>query len=127
MFYKCSSLQSIDLTGIDTSKATNMAYMFCYCSSIKTLDVHPLDTASVENMYCMMAYMRSLEEIDLSSFKTESVGWVYGNTYGMAGLLYCNSSLLSADLSGLNDRTRARLLGECADRMYEIGTTCSGK
>ena len=110
MFYKCSSLQSIDLTGIDTSKATNMAYMFCYCSSIKTLDVHPLDTASVENMYCMMAYMRSLEEIDLSSFKTESVGWVYGNTYGMAGLLYCNSSLLSADLSGLNDRTRARLL-----------------
>ena len=110
MFYNCSSLQSIDLTGIDTSNAENMAYMFCSCSSIKALDVHPLDTAKVTNMYCMMADMRSLEEIDLSSFNTKSIKSGGSFINGMAGLLYCNSSLRSADLSGIDDRGYHRVL-----------------
>ena len=110
MFYKCSSLQSIDLTGIDTSNAENMQAMFYECRSIKSLDVHPLDTSNVTNMYMMMAYMRSLEEIDLSSFKTTKIGSGGQYVNGMAGLLFGNSSMRSADLSGIDDRGYHRVL-----------------
>ena len=110
MFYKCSSLQSIDLTGIDTSNAQNMQAMFYECRSIKSLDVHPLDTSNVTNMYMMMAYMRSLEEIDLSSFKTTKIGSGGQYVNGMAGLLFGNSSMRSADLSGIDDRGYHRVL-----------------
>ena len=110
MFYNCSSLQSIDLTGIDTSNAKNMRAMFYGCSSIKNLDVHPLDTSNVTNMYMMMAYMRSLEEIDLSSFETGKISWGGSYVNGMAGLLFGNSSMRSADLSGIDDRGYHRVL-----------------
>ena len=107
MFFNCSTLQSVDLTGIDSSNVTNMHGMFYGCSSIKALDVHPLNTANVTNMYMMMAYMRSLEEIDLSSFNTSSISWGVTSeesyTNGMAGLLCGDSSLRSADLSGIYD------------------------
>ena len=110
MFYGCRALQSIDLSGMDTSNAVNMRAMFYECSSLKSLDVRPLNTANVTNMYMMMAYMRSLEEIDLSSFETGSVSWGGSYINGMAGLLFGNSSLRSADLSGIDDRGYHRVL-----------------
>ena len=35
MFQNCSSLQSLDLTGLNTEKVTNMNYMFQNCSMTK--------------------------------------------------------------------------------------------
>ena len=37
MFYKCSSLQSLDLSGFDTSQVTDMAYMFSGCPKLTAL------------------------------------------------------------------------------------------
>lgn len=37
MFYYCSALTSLDLSGWDTSKVINMGGMFKYCSALKTI------------------------------------------------------------------------------------------
>ena len=37
MFYNCSALTSLDLSGWDTSKVINMGGMFKYCSALKTI------------------------------------------------------------------------------------------
>ena len=35
MFYKCSSLKSIDLSSFNTSNVNDMSFMFSFCSSLK--------------------------------------------------------------------------------------------
>ena len=37
MFYRCSALTSLDLTGFNTALVTNMSQMFTYCSSLTTI------------------------------------------------------------------------------------------
>ena len=37
MFYRCSALTSLDLTGFNTAQVTNMSQMFTYCSSLTTI------------------------------------------------------------------------------------------
>ena len=41
MFYSCSGLTSLDLTGFDTSAVTNMASMFSSCSGLTSLILGP--------------------------------------------------------------------------------------
>jgi len=68
-----SSLETINMSGWDTSKVTNMDRMFNAASSIKTLDLSGFNTSNVTNMYSMFNYMISLETLDLSSFNTANV------------------------------------------------------
>ena len=98
MFLDCRSLESLDLSGLDTSSATNMSSMFWGCSSLKSLDLSGLDTSSVEGMCSMFLGCFSLESLDLSGLDTSSVE-------GMTGMFEGCSSLKSLDLSGL-DTTR---------------------
>lgn len=44
LFRGCNKLESIDLTNLDTSSATDMFFMFSGCSSLESLDLSPLDT-----------------------------------------------------------------------------------
>ena len=39
MFCGCSSLSSLDLSGLDTSKVTDMGFMFSDCSALTSLTV----------------------------------------------------------------------------------------
>ena len=39
MFYRCSSLASLDLSNFDTSKVSDMSYMFANCNNLKFLDI----------------------------------------------------------------------------------------
>ena len=41
MFYSCSGLTSLDLSGFDTSAVTSMDYMFAYCSNLTSLILGP--------------------------------------------------------------------------------------
>ena len=70
MFYGCSSLASVDLSGFDTSQVTNMRSMFNGCSSLTTLDLSGFDTSQVTNMSNMFSGCSSLTTLDLSSFDT---------------------------------------------------------
>ena len=47
MFQSCASLRSLDLSGLDTSRVTDMEDMFSICLSLSSLDLSPLDTSQV--------------------------------------------------------------------------------
>jgi len=73
MFKNLSSLEELELSGIDTSKVTNMASMFEGCESLEELDLSRFDTSKVESMEKMFYNCKSLKNLDLSNFNTENV------------------------------------------------------
>ena len=73
MFYKCSSLTSLDVSGFSTENVTDMAYMFYYCSVLTSLDVNSFDTSNVTDMSQMFYGCDALLEIDFSGFDTSNV------------------------------------------------------
>ena len=67
MFYKCSSLTSLDVTHFNTANVTNMSTMFYNCSKLTSLDVTHFNTAKVTNMYSMFRNCLALTTIYASS------------------------------------------------------------
>lgn len=77
MFEDCSNIESMDLSGLDTSNVKSMICMFCGCSSLKLLDLSSLDTSNVSDMQAMFYECSSLEVLNLSSFDTSAVEKAY--------------------------------------------------
>ena len=73
LFFKCSNINSLNLSNINTSNVTNMSYMFYYCRSLASLDLNGLDTSNVTDMKKMFYCCSALESLDLSDFKTSNV------------------------------------------------------
>jgi len=73
MFYNCSSLTSLDVSGFNTSSVTGMSHMFYNCSSLTSLDVSGFNTPAATNMNGMFRSCSSLTSLDVSSFNTSSV------------------------------------------------------
>ena len=65
MFYDCSSLSSLDLSGLDTSNVTDMSGMFSCCSSLSSLDLSGLGTSNVTDMSHMFSGCSSLRTVEL--------------------------------------------------------------
>ena len=63
MFYECSSLTGLDLSGFDTSKVTNMRSMFSSCSSLSKLDLSGFDSSNVRDMKNMFYGCDSLKSL----------------------------------------------------------------
>ena len=87
--------QSMSLTKItfgenfNTSKVTNMAYMFSYCSNLIELDLNSFDTSNVEGMMAMFIECSSLKKINLRNFDTSSVedmGQMFQNCSSLTNL-----------------------------------------
>lgn len=95
MFYDCSSLISLDLSGFDTSNITSMYSMFNGCSSLSSLDLSGFDTSKVTDMSYMFDSCRSLTSLDLSMFDTS-------NVTNMEDMFFNCSALTSLDLSGFD-------------------------
>lgn len=70
--------QSIDLSGLDTSKVTDMSNMFSQNYRLKKLDVSKLDTSNVRSMERMFYDCRNLQQIDVSNFDTSNVTNMHG-------------------------------------------------
>lgn len=49
-FLFSNNLAGIDIENFNTSRVTDMSYMFAYCSSLKSLDVSKWNTSNVTNM-----------------------------------------------------------------------------
>lgn len=73
MFYGCTSLEELDLSGFDTSLVLRMGGMFGQCRSLAKLDISSFDTRQVTDMKFMFGNCRSLEELDVSGFDTAQV------------------------------------------------------
>ena len=95
MFYKCSSLKSIDLSSFNTTNVKDMSFMFCDCLSLKSIDLFSFNTTNVINMMWMFYRCYSLKSIDLSLFNTINVN-------DMSAMFSNCFSLKSIDLSSFN-------------------------
>lgn len=76
LFYGCTSLTSLDLSGFDTSNVATMGNMFKWCVSLKELDVSSFDMAKItepERMVYMFKGCTSLERVVLGE-KTNPFG-----------------------------------------------------
>lgn len=102
MFFRCSQLEEIDLSTLNTSNATNMAYMFAY-TGLTNLDVSLFNTSNVTDMSGMFIGSINLTTLDLTSFNTEKVttmNSMFMNSYNFASIdisSFKTSSLTNAD------------------------------
>jgi len=72
MFYGCSSLTTLDLSGMNTKNVTNMHMMFGHCSRLASLNISDFDTSKVRDMSYMFCEV-GLSSIDVSCFDTSLV------------------------------------------------------
>lgn len=93
MFEECENLDTLNLSGVNASNVTNMSRMFFRCNSLKSLDLSGLDTSHVTDMSYMF-YNIGCNSLDLSSLDTSKVtnmSYMFRDTY-----------LTSLDLSKFN-------------------------
>ena len=95
MFDGCSALTSLDVSGFDTSKVTDMSSMFSNCSTLTSLDLSEFDTSKVTNMQQMFSTCSKLTSLDVSSFDTSEVT-------SMSGMFSTCSKLTSLDVSSFD-------------------------
>ena len=95
MFYGMSNLTSLNLSNFDTSNVTKMYDMFSNMSNLTTLDLSNFNTSNITNMHKMFSGMSSLTALNLSSFNTSQV------TY-MASMFWGTSNLTTLDLSNFD-------------------------
>lgn len=63
MFYECTALSTLNLTGLETGKVTNMQNMFANCRALQTLDLSSFDVRNVKSMMFMFQGCRNLTTI----------------------------------------------------------------
>lgn len=95
IFYNCSSLTSLDLSGWIIPSVTSAIDMFYNCSNLTSLNLSNWNVQSLENTSSMFHGCSSLTSLDLSSWDVLSIT----RTVGM--FRNC-SSLTSVNLSGWN-------------------------
>ena len=95
MFYNCSNLTSLDLSGFNTEEVTSMISMFYNCSNLTSLDLSGFKTDNVTDMFFMFWGCSGLTSLDVSGFNTVNVTIMSSMFNGCSGLT-------SLDVSGFN-------------------------
>ena len=93
MFSNCNALTSLDVSGWNTSNVINMDNMFRGCSALTSLDVSGWDTSKVINLSIMFYGCNALTSLDVS-------GWNTSNVINMDSMFRGCSALTSLDVSG---------------------------
>ena len=89
MFAEMHNLTSLDISNFDTSKVTNMRAMFDAMRNLTTLNLSNFDTSKVTNMRAMFNDMRNLTTLNLSNFDTSKVtdmGYMFADMYNLTSL-----------------------------------------
>ena len=92
---KIKNILELDLSKFDTSRVTNMSYMFNGMRNLTTLNLSNFNTSNVTNMGGMFFNMTNLTAFNFSNFDTSKVTDMGSMFYGM-------SSLTTLDLSNFN-------------------------
>jgi len=97
MFANFTALKSIDISILDTSKVTDMSYMFSSCMELESLIwSNNFKTSNVENMKYMFNNCFALSTLDLSNFDTKKVtdmSYMFNGCESLASL----DSIISTD------------------------------
>lgn len=108
MFSGCSSLTNLDLSSYDTSNVKYMGYMFYGCTSLESINLSSFNTDQVEVVVSMFSGCKSLKSLDFSNFKTPNITYM-GDMFS-----YC-SSLTTLDLSGITKVAQiSGMFNECS-------------
>ncbi len=86
MFTGCSKLKNLNLSNFDTSNVMNMSYMFHGCLELTSLNLLNFDTSNVSNMQTMFLDCSKLKELNLSNFDTSNVTNMSGMFNGCSSL-----------------------------------------
>ena len=73
MFSNCKSLKVINLANFDTSKVTDMGYLFYGCQNLRKVDVSRFNTKKVSCMSGMFYGCKNLKAVKLDNFNTSCV------------------------------------------------------
>lgn len=71
--FEARAVESLDLSGLDTSRVTDMSCMFRGCERLECVDLSSFDTSRVTNMNAMFEGCSSLRGLDLSGFDASQV------------------------------------------------------
>lgn len=102
MFAACSSLTSLDLSGVSAPLVTNIESAFDGCEKIKTLDLSCFDGAPLVNIMNAFYNCKALTSLDVSGLNTAAVT-------DFTRVFYGCSSLTSLDLSAIDGRKNTSL------------------
>jgi surface protein len=72
-WYGCYSLRSLDLSGWDTSNVTDMAGTWRECYSLQSLDLSGWDTSNVDDLELAWKECYSLQSLDLTEWDISNV------------------------------------------------------
>ncbi|MBR3525499.1 MAG: BspA family leucine-rich repeat surface protein, partial [Lachnospiraceae bacterium] len=111
LFRGLAALTTLDLSGLDTSAATNMNGMFAGCESLETLDVSHLVTSSVTDFSSMFSGCHNLKKLDCSNFDTRKT------MYAMSYMFDDCWSLTELDVSSFDTSNVVifeRMFGGCS-------------
>lgn len=84
MFQWFTKMETIDLTGFDTSEVTSMNTMFYTMNSLKSIDVSGFNTSNVTDMYAMFDQTGVIEQLNVSNFDTSNVTDMKWMFFGLA-------------------------------------------
>ena len=104
MFAYLENVDTLDLTGLDTSNTTDMSHMFRDSKKLTSLDLSNFNTFKVIYMNNMFYNCTSLTKLNLNSFDTSKV--VYMNN-----MFYNCTSLSKLDLNSFTTSKVTTMLG----------------
>ena len=104
-YESCNGITSLNTTGWDTSKVTNMAGMFTGCAYLTSIDVSGFDTSNVTNMYKMFgSNLDPLNDplINMSFINIDVSGLDTSNVTNMSMMFNGCANLTHIDVSGFD-------------------------
>ena len=116
MFYGCTGLRSIDLTGFNTSEVTDMNSMFNHCNSLTSLDLSSFNTARVTDMSMMFQTCLNLKTIYVGR------GWTTSAVTSSDNMFYDSRRIVGGQGTTYNsnhiDKTYAHIDGGTSNPGY---------
>lgn len=89
MFYCSELIDTIDLSGVESSSVTDMSFMFFKCSNLNKIIFKDFNTSNVTTMEGMFEYCESLNHLDISKFNTNNVtdmSWMFSRCKSLSEL-----------------------------------------
>ena len=116
MFYGCTGLRNIDLTGFNTSEVTDMNSMFNHCNSLTSLDLSSFNTARVTDMSMMFQTCLNLKTIYVGR------GWTTSAVTSSDNMFYDSRRIVGGQGTTYNsnhiDKTYAHIDGGTSNPGY---------
>jgi len=109
---------------LNTSRVTDMTYMFAMCSSLESIDLSEFNTSNVTTMEGMFGECNALKSLNLNSFDVSDVQNVSKMFFNCTALttIYCDSNWYDITPLAKSDN----MFYGCTKLVGENGTACDG-